>query len=547
MNSTDFLAKISHRIVEWRNSPPIRRMAAHNRKVFQLRQETSERRPVVLFELNLNRSAHIAYSYLANVLAAEYGARIVAYSPLPFDHWWKRVAFNLRRLMGREPFKVYRSFCCEEFFAIIPSRNQRDAAQKIYEKIYPKLTNNRDIEALTIDGIRVGDLIYDTYLMAMRRPTIDRSSAEFKDFLLTSLASFVFWRDYFSSHNVCAVNVSHCVYNLAMPLRIAVHLNIPTYQATVTHLYRLSKTNLFAYNDFFYFRERFASLTAEVRQAGVAEAARRIQRRFSGEIGVDMPYSTKSAYGEARHGRLLEISGRKKILIATHCFFDSPHSYGDNVFPDFYEWLDFLGQMSEATDFDWYIKTHPDYLPGTKEVIDGFIAKYPKFRLLPSDASHLQIVSEGINLALTVYGTIAFEYAVLGVPVINASKNNPHTAYDFNLHAKNVEHYRQSLENPDNLGLRIDREHVLEYYFMRYIYNTEDLFFASYERTVEKLGGYYGQFAPAVYDEWLAEWSTTKHEQILAALRQFIRSGDFRMDYTHFGREFSVESIGETA
>jgi hypothetical protein len=307
----------------------------------------------------------------------------------------------------------------------------------------------------------------------------------------------------------------------------------------------MSKKNYFAYNDFFYFRERFAALPEEVKRAGIAEAQRRIERRFAGEVGVDMAYSTKSAYGASRHVRLLRESSRKKILIATHCFFDSPHSYGNNIFPDFYEWLDFLGKMSEVTDYDWYIKTHPDYLPGTMEIIESFIAKYPKFTLLPADASHHQIIAEGIDVALTVYGTIAFEYAALGIPVINNSLNNPHIAYNFNLHSKDVEDYRRLLLGLDTLDFKIDKQQVYEYYFMRFMYNTEDLFFDSYDTTIEELGGYSAQFTPAVYGKWLEEWSPDKHHSIVTALQTYIRSGDFRMDYRHYGREFSVESIGE--
>ena len=351
----------------------------------------------------------------------------------------------------------------------------------------------------------------------------------------------MFWDDYLSANDVRAVNVSHCVYNVALPLRLAVRRNIPVYQITATHLYRLTQANLFAYNDFFFFRERFAALPRQVQEAGIAEAKRRIERRFAGEVGVDMSYSTKSAYGASRHVLLLKPSPRKKILIATHCFFDSPHSYGNNIFPDFYEWLDFLGKMTEITDYDWYIKTHPDYLPGTKEIIDAFVAKYPKFTLLPADASHHQIIAEGIDVALTAYGTIAFEYAALGIPVINASQCNPHIDYDFNLHAKDVEDYRRMLVNAEWEHLKINKTSIYEYYFMRYIYNTENLFFRDYEQAIKDLGGYYGQFTPAVYDLWLAEWTPERHRSILAGLKRMIRSEDFRMDYTHYGREFHIE------
>lgn len=499
---------------------------------------------IVLFELNGMQSAHIAYSYLANVLAEDEDAEIVAYSPNSEPQFWRRLYFWGRRAISFDRFGTYASFGATKFLQIVPDRKHKAAARRLFEDIVPTLNSKRAIEQLKIDGVVVGDLIYDTYLKRFRKPTIDFESPEFLECLLESLETIVFWADYIEHHDVRAINVSHCVYNQAMPLRLAVARGIPVFQASATHVYRLSSQNLFAYNDFHYFRDRFAVLPQDVRDEGLKKAKRQIERRFAGEVGVDMAYSSQSAYGAVREERVLVDSPRKKVLIATHCFFDSPHSYGFNLFPDFYEWLDFLGRITEQTDYDWYIKTHPDYLPGTMEVINGFIARYPKLTLLPADTSHHQIIAEGIDLALTVYGTIAFEYAALGVPVINASRNNPHIAYDFNLHPVDVEDYRRMLANPDSWNLRIDPQQVHEYYFMRHIYNSEDIFFDDFQTVLEQLGGYKAQFKPAVYDKWLEQFTPQKHERIMAALRRFIESGDFRMDYTHYGREFSVKSIG---
>lgn len=514
-----------------KKSPSVRRFIQHNRRVFPAASRAASKRRVVLMEMNAMPSAHIAYSYLANVLAEDSQAGIQAYVPRAHANLREKLMFRLRTLLGLNEAGIYKSFGTAAVFGMSPTSAQKLRAAALFEESKNSLRTRLDLEALTVHGVWVGDLIYDSYLMGHLKPTVDLASPEFLNFLRTSLELFICWEDYFDAHDVQAVNVSHCVYNLAMPLRIAVQRGIPAFQVNATHAYRLSPGRLFAYNEFFDYRHHFSTLPAETQAAGLAEADTRIRRRFSGEVGVDMAYSTKSAYGESRHGRLLRESPRKKILIATHCFFDSPHSYGNNLFPDFYEWLDFLGQTSEATDYDWYIKTHPDFLPGTKEVIDGFVARYPKFTLLPSDASHHQIIAEGIDVALTVYGTIAFEYAVLGVPVINASQNNPHIAYDFNLHPKDVEDYRRMLLDLDSLDLKIDRDEVLEYYYMRHIQDTGDLFFDSYQETMKSLGGYDAQFSPLVYDRWLAEWTREKHETILAELREFVLSGNFRMGY----------------
>ena len=93
-----------------------------------------------------------------------------------------------------------------------------------------------------------------------------------------------------------------------------------------------------------------------------------------------MRYSTKSAYGKIKKKRLIKVSKKIKILIAAHCFSDSPHSYGYNIFDDFYDWIENLGIISEKTDYDWYVKTHPDYIESSKLTLIKLIKKYPKLK-----------------------------------------------------------------------------------------------------------------------------------------------------------------------
>jgi len=519
------------------------RFRVHNRKLFGSDGKNNGDAPIILMELNDMHSAHIAYAYLAAEMAKSHGAQIKVYTPRALKGVKQKLSFHLKVLIGWAYFGIYKSFGANEFLQIKLTDEQLKRSRALYDKVLPSLKSTRDVEDMHIKGIWIGDLVYDTYLRSMCKPTIKVTDEDFKQLLLESLELYTFWDDYLTSHKVCGVNVSHCVYNLAIPLRLVVYRGIPAFQVNATHVYRLSVDNLFAYSDFVHFRERFIELPEEVREAGITLAQHRIQRRFAGEVGVDMAYSTKSAYEGPKHSHLLRKSNKRKILIATHCFFDSPHSYGKNLFPDFYEWLNFLGEISNQTDYDWYIKTHPDYLQGTKEIIDYFVERFPKLTLLPSDASHHQIISEGIDLALTCYGTVGFEYAALGIPVVNASMNNPHIAYNFNIHAKDVDHYRKLLMNIDDIHIKINRQEVYEYYFMKFIFNTENIFFEDYQGFLNNIGDYENQFSSVAYEKWLAEWTLEKHLNISESIRKFIESGDFRMDGRHTGKQFILNKI----
>ena len=74
-----------------------------------------------------------------------------------------------------------------------------------------------------------------------------------------------------------------------------------------------------------------------------------------------------------------------KVIIFPHDFFDAVHAYGDILFEDFYEWLEFLEKISKKTDYEWYIKNRPNhpgkfkiYQPMTENLINDFVKKYPK-------------------------------------------------------------------------------------------------------------------------------------------------------------------------
>lgn len=493
----------------------------HNRKIwnnFAPKQTEGE----ILLESNNMSSSIIAYSYLANLLARKHQAKIVSYLS------GKR--YFLRNIEKRKVKKIYQSFNAVDFVYNHLSPSQLKDVDELLIKINPNLRTKKDVEDLSVDGVWFGDLLYDSHCMNYKVPTISLEDRRFQESLRTALNSYVFWRDYFNTHVVRAVIVSHTVYiHSGVISRLAIRRGIPVYQINATHLHYMTVKNLWAYNEFFYYPEQFQELPEEERQRGLQSAKERIQKRLSGEVGVDMHYSKKSAYGRINSGRVLKESNRIKILVATHCFFDNPHPYGVNLFPDFYEWLYFLGEISKITDYDWYIKTHPDFLPGNIPIIEDFIRKYPKFTMIDPETSHLQLKSEGIDFGLSVYGTIGFEYAALGIPVVNASTCNPRIRYNFNFHPETIEEYKQILLDLPNRKLEINIDSVYEYYFMAFIHNVNDWLFKDYEDFIREIGGYHRQFESISYEKFLERFSTIRHGQILASLRKYIESGEYNL------------------
>ena len=491
----------------------------HNQKVWK-DYSRNESKAEILFELTNMQTSIIAYSYAANVLSEKHNARIRAY------------ALGENRIITPLLRKIYESFNTEVFSYSL-TQTQLHELDKLYDDVYFNLKTQKDVFNLTISGVWFGDLLYDSHLITHKVPTVDINDHRFKNSLKRALYQYIYWRDYFDNHNVKAINVTHCSYLNGIPIRIAIQRGISAYQCNVHGCYYLTKERLWAYTDYYDYPQRFLELPENERKKGLKVAKKRIEHRFAGKVGVDMPYSTKSAYTSKRSGKVLSESNKIKVLIAAHCFFDSPNGLGVNLFPDFYEWVTFLGNISEKTDYDWYIKTHPDFLPRNTAIIEEFIRKYPKFTLIPAETSHHQIIEEGIDFVLTVYGTIGFEYAALGVPVINASLCNLHIAYNFNIHPRTIEEYEDILMNLHHQKLDIDVNEVYEYYYMRFINNTENWLFNDYRAFLDEIGGYTNQFTPSAYSIFLREFLEQKHERIIRSLSNFIESKDYCFQNKH--------------
>jgi hypothetical protein len=98
--------------------------------------------------------------------------------------------------------------------------------------------------------------------------------------------------------------------------------------------------------------------------------------------------------------------------------------------------------------------------------------------------------------------------------------------------------------DPQTFLHKASKRDIYEYYFMKNIYNTENLFFQDYEKTIAGLGGYDKQFTPMVYGKWMSEWTPERHTEITEALQRFADSGDFRMEDRHMSP--SIQSFGKS-
>ena len=450
--------------------------------------------------------------------------------------------FSKLKLKIRFRFSPLRIAGVKKLIILHATQKSMKQFENISYNLINRIKSNSEFEDLTVDEIILGDLIYDYYLNTENVHTINIHKAD----LSTYVAEFIFYLRKFrlilERYDIEAILVSHCVYRWGIPVRLGIANNIKVFQITGESAYLVSKSNPFAYTDFETYPEKFLRLPANIQEEGIKEAKLRLERRFGGEVGVDMPYSSESAFksnlqDQTNKNSAIVSSNRIKVLIAIHDFYDSPHPFGKNLYPDIYLWLDALKDLALKVNYDWYIKTHPDIAGNGEMILKEFCSRNKEFTILSPKTSHHEIINQGINFALTVYGTIAMEYPLLGVPVINASKKNPHTAYNFSVTPKNVYDFEKLILNLEDFSHEISKNEIFEYYFMHHIHKVDSLLFKNYDLYLQDIGGYKNSTTISVYRYYTNSSNRLESSNTVSAFLNFIKSGEERLQLAHLAEK----------
>lgn len=428
--------------------------------------------PVILVDcFDWNPWIHF-FSCITNVIAQKTNARIAWFHfPLRLQKM-DRMGLPIRRLK-----KLYASFGAVKGMTTIGRNPFKKKAQTFAKITLEKLQLKKDVLDLTLEGLPIGDLVYDTYLRTKSVGTVDLKDPYLSDILSQAYTIFYMCQEYFKKNKVVAIIPSHNVYiQYGIIVRLASRFKIACFRinsrqrgCTEFALIRINDEDHLGVHPYYRFRELFSHIPPNLQEERIKMGRKLLETRLSGNIDAGIKYMKKSAFGKVSDKHVLKDTGLPRILMMLHCFFDSPHRYRSMLFPDFCEWLDFTLTKAGETAFDWYVKPHPNGLPGNELIIEKYKNKFPNITFIDPLVTNNQIVAEGINSIFTVFGTAGHEMAYLGVPVVNAG-DNPHLAYAFNFHPKSLQEYEYLIKHADKLNAQIDRKQIEEFIYMYYIH-----------------------------------------------------------------------------
>lgn len=490
--------------------------------------------PEVLVILANIPTFHIGVSQAAPLLAERHSARIVAFST-SFSHskgfglavGWLVQRFE--RLNRGNLYSIFRGFGVSRF---VTPRISRRAARKAGEDLasLKKLAKSaEELERATIRGVLVGDLIYDQHLLENKQVSLDPADPNFWQIAERGLKLLYFFERYFDRHHIVAVFGNNAYLN-AIPNRIALSRNIPVFEVGL-QLTRVGTPDEPTY--FADFPTEFRKIQSKTFTTEYGLAKKYLDEFTSGQPVTPLyGHSFASFQGRPEESTLRRQGKKPTVLVAPHnAFTDSPHVLGFSLFPDYGAWLDFLATLAKEVEFTWLIKPHPDKRdPQVYEAnstwIRNFAAKNRQFELIPDDTPHSELIASGIDTVLTVSGSIAFEYAACGIPVINACPSNPHAAYSFTASPQSIDEYVRLVRQIPIKGMAINKEEVAEFFYMRMFESAKSPFFADPHALSNALGGVFNFDSAELYDHFVSDYSESSRELSRRSIQAFYDSGD---------------------
>ena len=491
---------------------------------------------VIVLEMTSIASAQTAHAYLATALACEEDARVIAYRFGRRPGWRARIRELLGgswsqhpRLDGLE--EVYRSFS-DEVRVITPSRAEHRQAERRVRTFLAGAPTLVDLERYEVDGAMVGDLILDKHVQR-GNPVIRIEHPGIRSLLLTMTANALALHRVFSRLDVRAVISSGLAVAPGLPLRVALSRGVRAYPATFDYVWRLTPERPNWSREYEEHRQRFAELDQDEAHAARAAAERFLRESLAseGEGSNNLGSTAAWARRSAPEGVLPSgWEGRRKIVVAAHSFSDSPHSVGSTLFPDFFSWLEHLAGLVDRTDYLWLFKLHPDerdeyigVLPEVERLLHG----KENARIIPSDLSHWALIEYGIDLAVTIYGSIAVEYPALGIPAIVAWPDGFVSGYDFALRPTSVEELDELLHDPEAWRYPIPREDLLEFVYCHYLWPRRPGVFQRVP-AIASHGDDGGDFKKADFHLlWASRVTPSEAAEVLQVHREWIRSGTY--------------------
>ena len=342
-----------------------------------------------------------------------------------------------------------------------------------------------------VDGVEIGDLIYDQFLRYTNQPTYRKLDFNFLLYIFNSLFYFHRYKDILLKHNITDIILSHGVYaEYGILARVAASLekDIKIYQ-----WYNLNPMNISVHtaNKEYIRKPRFyeASLmdkliSANGKETILSEYDEYMQKRLKAEdknqIDLAFVYQDNDINSVDEFKESYKIKGGKNIFIFSHAFVDSVKYVHWSLYSDYYTWLyeTLVILADKSKEHNIFIKAHPSESMykcdiTVKSTIDEINQKYGANFIYLDKKIHNSVVFDLADSIITSNGTVAIEAVCYSIPVLVAASTLYENAKTV-VQPKTINEYREHLGNIENINKptveMVERAKLCFVFYSKYIY-----------------------------------------------------------------------------
>ena len=486
-----------------------------------------ENNNIILLEFFNYYPSLIGFGFFLKVLKKIKNAKVVCYNPKLNNnfknYYWK--IFSKVSIIGR----LFQAIGVTEFL-FIKKNIPKSILIKQLKIIRNKIKTKHDVIHMKCFGVDVGQEIYDEYLRVYNKTEVDIYDKNFNKSLIKMISTVYYWKTYFLCNNIKSLIISHPVYFMGLSARVAIKFNIPVYCVAAQSFSLLNASNFSKHSCCKKFSSTFKKISGKKKDF-IKSAKKELEQRFQGKKDkkalLDQKIENKLFDNTSVFQKIIKDHNKLNILVAAHCFSDAIHAYGNSFYTDFNDWLTFLGKVSLNLKYKFYIKIHPAQYKRNYKHFKEFEKKY-NFTILSHDLTFNHIVKEKFDYIFTVYGSVGHEYPLYNIPVINASNNGPHCAYDFNINPKNKKSYEKlvlQLQKNKFKNTLKQKNKIYEFYFMRY--TSDYSLLDNWSFYIKKLGMKYNSIK--IIEHYVKNHDIESHQKKLLDLEHFIKSQSIRL------------------
>lgn len=436
----------------------------------QLKSTDSEHINIVLFDYTSSYSVVISFFHIINVL--------------------KRNLFNVRfyyidnsNIKQLDRLKIPNrkfDYLYNIFMQRVTLPEMKNIDYDHIKRTVFTLDHKDDIVNYTIDGLLVGDLIYDTYLKWEKKPTVDMDKKKLLlKYFLQAHKLYIQAQNIHSSYSnikyFFAGDIAYIYSGILARYLANKEKNVINFiESNGLQFNFLDKEYFFRRKKYWLYPQRFQSYSIKKQEHSILIAKDALHAKLiDGKTNyVYMKQNTFSNDHNYTFDTTLETINNLpfKVLIPLHCFMDSPHIYRWMVYPDFFEWITDTLRTLEKQGIQGIVKPHPNGFPENDAIVEKLKVMFPNHFFIDKTISNQIFIDMKVDIVLTVYGSVGYEFSYFNIPVICAG-DNPHVAYNFTKSYKTRKEYHDYLLKIREINISIDQEEIFEFYYMHYIEN----------------------------------------------------------------------------